>query len=131
MIEIGKRCPELERVPAIGLAYDANVAELCWTWVTQWAPASVRYLAISIDLENNPVIIDYFQRRWADQQAAKAAAAAAQMDRIQAVLDKPVREIEPFRHVGYMRVEEQDATQSALNPLLPGASGTGTRKPKH
>ena len=116
MIEIGKRCPELERVPAIGLAYDANVAELCWTWVTQWAPASVRYLAISIDLENNPVIIDYFQRRWADQQAAKAAAAAAQMDRIQAVLDKPMPTVEPFPHSGYQPVSELDPQKSALTP---------------
>jgi len=117
MIEIGKRCPELERVPAIALAYDANVAELCWTWVTQWAPAAVRYLAISIDLEHNPVIVDYFQRRWANQQAEKAERAAAQAARVQEILDKPLPVVEPFEHHGgYRQVGELDPATSLLNP---------------
>src|ERR1035437_507138 len=69
LIELGKRCPELERAPAIGLAYQANVAELCWAWVCQWAPAAVRYLSLTVDLEENQVITDYFHRAWLKQQA--------------------------------------------------------------
>ena len=93
LIELGKRCPELERAPAIGLAYQANVAELCWAWVCQWAPAAVRYLSLTVDLEENQVITDYFHRAWLKQQAEAAAAAGItvaelQANRLQAVLDK-------------------------------------------
>jgi DNA-binding XRE family transcriptional regulator len=94
MIEIGKRCPELERVPAIGLAYEADVPELCWVWVCQWAPASVRYLSLSVDLDLAPTIVDYFHDRWVKRQAEAAAAAGVtvekmQADRLIAALDAP------------------------------------------
>src|ERR1017187_8074562 len=71
-IEAGLRTPEIERCPKIAAAYGIKADVLCWTWITCWAPSAVPHLAISIDLENNSVIVDYFQRRWADQQAQKA-----------------------------------------------------------
>ena len=92
MIEIGKRCPELERVPAIGLAYNADVPELCWAWVCQWAPAAVRYLSLTVDLEENQVITDYFHRAWMKTQAEKAAVLGVTVEKMQA--DRLVAELE-------------------------------------
>lgn len=86
MIEIGKRCPELERVPAIALAYQAGPEELCWAWVCQWAPAAVRYLSLTVDLDLNPTIVDYFQRHWVKLQAERAAAAGVTVEKMQADL---------------------------------------------
>src|ERR1017187_3016786 len=135
MIEIGKRCPELERVPAIGLAYQANVSELCWAWVCQWAPAAVRYLSLSVDLDLVPTIVDYFHNQWVKRQAEAAAAAditvaELQAARMQAVLDKPMPVIEPFeRHVGY-RFSESDPQKSTVTSRggVVDASGTGKRR---
>jgi lambda repressor-like predicted transcriptional regulator len=92
MIEIGKRCPELERVPAIGLAYQANVSELCWAWVCQWAPAAVRYLSLSVDLELVPTIVEHFHRAWVKRQAEEAAVLGVTVEKMQA--DRLVAAIE-------------------------------------
>ena len=149
MVEQGRRAPALAQMLAIADAYQVERREAAWAWILQSAPDVAIYLISYETVEGNTMLQRHFSDQYegqvrAREEARKAANAArrekqnqkqaekrAQMDRIQAVLDTPVREIEPFRHVGYMRVEEQDATQSALNPLLPGASGTGTRKPKH
>ena len=149
MVEQGRRAPALAQMLAIADAYQVKRREAAWAWILQTAPDVAIYLMSCETVEGNTMLQRHFSDQYEGQvrereEARKAANAArrekqnqkqaekrAQMDRIQAVLDTPVREIEPFRHVGYMRVEEQDATQSALNPLLPGASGTGTRKPKH
>jgi transcriptional regulator with XRE-family HTH domain len=109
MIETGKRCPELERVPAIGLAYQADVSELCWQWVTQWAPATVRYLAMTSAYESSRVLRDAAEQRYRDELAEKAATAAALKDRIEAVLAKPMPAVAPFEHHGYTEVSDHDA----------------------
>jgi transcriptional regulator with XRE-family HTH domain len=44
-IELGQRSPELERMPAIAKAYGVDVSEACWTWIAQYAPASIPFLA--------------------------------------------------------------------------------------
>ena len=43
-IERGARCPELDRVPDIALAYRLDVSLVCWTWIVQFAPRAAPYM---------------------------------------------------------------------------------------
>jgi transcriptional regulator with XRE-family HTH domain len=124
-IEGGTRTPELSRIPAIAKAYQTDVSELCWIWLQQHAPETVRYLAGS-GYEQSAVLRAAAEQRYLDGQAQQAERAAAQADRIQAVLDKPMQVIEPFKHSGYRQVGELDPATSLLNPL---GGGVDTPRP--
>lgn len=45
-IERGARCPELDRVPDIALAYRLDVSLVCWTWIVQFAPRAAPYMVM-------------------------------------------------------------------------------------
>src|ERR1035441_5295466 len=45
-IERGARCPELDRVPDIALAYRVDVSLVCWTWIVQFAPRAAPYMVM-------------------------------------------------------------------------------------
>jgi transcriptional regulator with XRE-family HTH domain len=129
MIERGTRTPELNRIPAIAKAYQTDVTELCWTWLLQHAPETVRYLAKTSSYDDSRVLRNAAEQRYVDELAQKAEVkAAAQKARMQAVLDKPLPVVAPFKHGGdYQPVGERDPMQQS--PLTPrgGAAVEGDR----
>lgn len=148
MVEQGRRAPVLDHMLSIADAYKVDRRQACWAWVLQAAPDVVVYLVSHETVDGNPMLQRYFSDQYegplrAREEARKAANAArrekqnqkqaekrAQMDRVQAVLDKPMPVIEPFKHSGYRQTSELDPAQSALTP--PGGvvdtPGTGKRK---
>ena len=75
-IELGKRCPELERVAAIAAAYQASPPiELLWTWLTAFAPSAVPILANWDEVKH--MLQADASRRYAEGLAQKEAAEKA------------------------------------------------------
>ena len=48
-IELGDRCPELDRCPDIAHSYGLDISLVCWTWVVQFAPRAAPALAKPTD----------------------------------------------------------------------------------
>jgi transcriptional regulator with XRE-family HTH domain len=148
MVEQGRRAPALAQMLAIADAYQVERREAAWAWILQTAPDVAIYLIRCETVEGNTMLQRHFSDQYEGQvrereEARKAANAArrekqnqkqaekrAQLDRVQAVLDKPTPVIEPFGNRGIMQVSELDPTQSFLTPrgVVVDAPGPGKRK---
>ena len=142
-IERGARCPELDRVPDIALAYRLDVSLVCWTWIVQFAPRAAPYMVSPayVDTMHHPTTTNADLLLFADEHAkAKAALEAAVAERQrqrwegatqeqralarerlgadprQAILDSPAPAIEPLDHqVGPRGIMSDKAKQSTQN----------------
>ena len=147
-VEQGRRAPALAQMLGIADAYKVERRQAAWAWILQSAPDLAIYLVSHETVASEPMLQSYFSDQYKEQvrakeEARKAANAArrtaqnqrqaekrAQMDRVQAVLDKPTPVIEPFGNRGIMQVSELDPTQSFLTPrgVVVDAPGPGKRK---
>lgn len=139
-IEVGRRCPELDRCPEIARAYGIPPVELIWTWLLAYAPSTVPILASYDTVMDTPFLQRHFSDKYTAEREAKEAARlaakaeakdAAQKARMQAVLDKPLPVVEPFgHHGGYRQTSERDPTKSPLTPWggIVEEPGAGKRK---
>ena len=149
-IERGARCPELDRVPDIALAYRLDVSLVCWTWIVQFAPRAAPYMVmpayahtvsdsetetamlhelwgshVKVEAELEAAVAERRRKRW--EGSTQEQRTATQKVRMQAELDAPLPEVAPFDTPAGDAMIDSRGPQEVRLGTLPG----GTDDPVH